>query len=516
MHKILLMILFDRHERRISINRVLLLSLALFVASARAEVRLPKILGSHAVLQRDQPIHVWGWSQPGETVSVSFIGSTQIATGDRLGHWSVYLPPRPAGGPFQMTVAGTNRIVLDDILIGDVWFASGQSNMEMPLKGFPGSAVVRNAAEEIRNANLSSLRLLLIPQKASPYPLSDFDGDVAWTLCSPETAAKFSAAAYFFGREIASREHVTIGLIDSTWGGTPAEAWVSLDSLSADSSLMPVFASWARMADQQADTPATLRAEKTEDDLARAAHAAPPKHSWHPDPASWAPSWLFNGMVAPAVNFGIKGVIWYQGETNSKLDRAPLYQKVFSTLIADWRRHWRQGDSPFLFTQISSFKSDETEDWSLVRDAQRRTLSVANTAMAVTIDIGDPDNVHPSDKRTVGVRLALAARAIAYHENVEYSGPLFSQTSTEPGAIRVWFTHTDGGLMIKGDPLQGFEVAGDDHQFAPAAAHIDGMSVVLVNPAVKAPKYVRYGWQNAPIVNLFNYMGLPASPFTSE
>jgi len=494
----------------------MLLSLAVSLASARAEIRLPKILSSHAVLQRAQPIHIWGWSEPGETVSVSFIGSTQIATGDRLGHWSLYLPPRPAGGPFQLTVAGANKIVLNDILVGDVWFASGQSNMEMPLMGFPGSAVVKNAAAEIRNANQPNLRLLLIPQKASPNPLTDFEGNVAWTLCSPETAAKFSAVAYFFGREIASREHVALGLIDSTWGGTPAEAWVSLDSLSADSSLMPVFASWARMADQQADIPALLRAEKAEDEVARMTHTAPPKHDWHPDSASWDPSWLFNGMVAPAINFGIKGVIWYQGETNSKLDRAPSYQKVFSTLIIDWRRHWRQGEFPFLFTQISSFKSDETENWSVVRDAQRRTLSVANTAMAVTIDIGDPENVHPSDKQTVGARLALAARAIAYHENIEYSGPLFCETSTEPGAIRVWFTHTDGGLMMKGNTLQGFEIAGEDHQFAPAAARIDGMSVVLMNQPVKAPKYVRYGWQNAPTVNLFNSVGLPASPFTSE
>jgi len=212
------MALFDMHGCRVSTDRVALLLLALFVASARAEIRLPKMLSNHAVMQRDQPVHIWGWSQPGETVSVSFKGSTQTATGDRLGYWSVYLPPQSAGGPFQLTVVGTNTIVLNDIMIGDVWFASGQSNMEMPLKGFPDSAVVKNAAAEIRSANQPNLRLLLIPQKASPYPLSDFEGDVAWTLCTPETAAKFSAVAYFFGREIASREHVPVGLIDSTWG----------------------------------------------------------------------------------------------------------------------------------------------------------------------------------------------------------------------------------------------------------------------------------------------------------
>ncbi len=279
---------------------------------------------------------------------------------------------------------------------------------------------------------------------------------------------------------------------------------------------MPVFATWARMADEQSEVAALRRAEKREDEAARQAHTAPPQHPWHPDPESYDPSWLFNAMVAPATNFAIKGVIWYQGETNSKLDRAPLYHRVFSTLINDWRRQWHQGDFPFLFTQISSFKSDETEIWPVVREAQLQTLSLANTAMAVTIDIGDPENVHPSDKQTVGARLALAARALAYHEKVVYSGPLFRQTSTDPGAIRVWFDSVDGGLTAKGGPPEGFEIAGDDHRFVPATARIDGETVVLTSPEVKEPKFVRYGWQNAPTVNLFNSAGLPASPFTSE
>jgi sialate O-acetylesterase len=490
--------------------------MAIIATSARAAIRLPKILSSHAVLQQDQPIHIWGWSDPGENVTTSLGKETVTATGDRLGRWSAYLPPQHAGGPFQLTVAGTNKIVLDDILLGDVWFASGQSNMEMPLSGFTGSAVVHNAAEEIRNANQPAMRLLLIPRKATPYPLNDFEDNAAWTACTPETAAKFSAVAYFFGREIAAREHVAIGLIDATWGGTPAEAWVSLDGLSANSSLMPVFASWAKMAAQQSDMQALLQAEQRDDEAARAAHTQPAKHPWHPVAASWTPSWLYNAMISPAVDFGIKGVIWYQGETNSKLDRAPLYQQVFSTLIADWRRHWHEGDFPFLFTQISSFKSDETEDWPTVREAQRRTLSLANTGMAVTIDVGDPDNVHPSDKQTVGARLALVARALAYHENLEYSGPLFRQATTEQGAMRVWFTHGDRELVAKGSTVEGFEIAGDDHRFVVATARIDGVSLVVSSPEIKAPKYVRYGWQNAPEVNLYNSQGLPASPFTSE
>lgn len=503
-------------RRHVPFAFVLIAFIATGVPVAHGEVRLPKILGSHAVLQRDQPIHVWGWSEPGEKITASLNGTTQAAVGDRLGNWSLYLPPQKAGGPFQLIVAGMNRVVLDDILIGDVWFASGQSNMQMPLNGFPGSAVVKDAAEEIRHANQPNLRLLLVPRKASPFPLLDFVGDAAWTICSPETAAKFSAVAYFFGRDIAAQQHVPIGLIDSSWGGTPAEAWTSLDGLSADASLMPVFATWADMANEQAEVPATIAAEEREDAAARQAHAPLPEHPWHPDATSWNPSWLFNGMIAPAVGFRIKGVIWYQGEANTELARAPLYGKVFPALIADWRRHWHEGDFPFLFVQISSFKSTPDEDWPPVREAQRRTLSLANTAMAVTIDIGDPDNVHPADKQTVGARLALAARGIAYREDVEYSGPLFRQTSLEGRGVRVWFDHLARGLVAKNGALQGFEIAGDDRHFVPAAARVDADTVLVSNPEVERPKYVRYAWENAPAGNLYNSVGLPASPFTSE
>jgi sialate O-acetylesterase len=221
-------------------------------------------------------------------------------------------------------------------------------------------------------------------------------------------------------------------------------------------------------------------------------------------------------MVAPETPYTIKGVIWYQGESNSKLAFAPIYAKLFPALIADWRAQWHEGDFPFLYVQISNFTSNATEAWAIIREAQRRSLSVANTGMAVTIDIGDPGNVHPPDKQTVGARLALAARALAYGESVEYSGPLFRQAAPDGDGVRVWFDHTAHGLVAKGDALQGFEIAGDDGRFVTAAARIDGQTVVVSNAQVAAPKYVRYGWANAPVVNLFNSEGLPASPFTSE
>ena len=491
----------------------LALLLACYPRTATCEARLPGILSSHMVLQRDKPIHIWGWSDPGEKVSVEFHGISRTVAGDRLGNWSVFLPPETAGGPYQLSVTGSNRIVLDDVLIGDVWFASGQSNMEFPLKGFAG-APLKDSAEEIARASQPQIRLLHIPQKAAAFPL--WNSDASRTVCSPATAANFSAVAYFFGRELTAREHVPIGLIDATWGGTVAEAWTSLQAISADAALMPVFATRARMMQTQGEMAAILAKEKREDLAAQQAGQAPPKHPWHPAPESWAPAALFNGMVAPVTPYTIKGVIWYQGESNSKLAFAPMYAKLFPALIADWRAQWHEGNFPFLFVQISSFTSDATESYAMIREAQRRSLSVANTAMAVTIDIGVPDNVHPPDKQTVGARLALAARALAYGENVEYSGPLFRQATPGVDGVRVWFDHAAHGLVAKGDALQGFEIAGDDGRFVTAAARIDGETVVVSNPQVADPKYVRYGWANAPVVNLFNSEGLPASPFTTE
>ena len=495
---------------RISVLACLAAALA---PSGQCEVKLPGIISSHMVLQRGMPIHVWGWSDPGEKVSVEFNGASRSAVGDELGDWSVYLPPQSAGGPYQLTIAGSNRIVLDDVLIGDVWFASGQSNMEMPLKGFNG-APLKDSAKEIANANNPRIRLLLIPHKSSDFPLRD--ADASWTVCSPETAANFSAVAYFFGRDIVNQEHVPVGLIDSTWGGTVVEAWMSLDAISSDAGLMPVFATRAEMMKAQADANAIMARNRREDTAARQAGTTPPPHPWRPAPESWAPAGLFNGMVAPVTPYTIKGVIWYQGESNSRLTFAPMYVKLFPALIRDWRTQWREGEFPFLYVQISSFKSNATEAWAVIREAQRRTLSVANTAMAVTIDIGNPDNVHPADKQTVGYRLALTARALAYGEDVVYSGPIFRQATPEGDDVRVWFNHTADGLTAKGGALEGFEIAGEDRNFVSANARIDGKTVVVSNPDVKDPKYVRYGWANSPEVNLYNSAGLPASPFTSE
>ncbi len=485
-------------------------------AAAPAEVKLPHMLSDHAVLQRNAPIHIWGWADPGENVTVRFHDQTRTATADDLGKWSLWLMPEKAGGPYTLTATGSSGgagVRLSDLLVGDVWLASGQSNMEMPLNGFPGSAVLKNGAEEIAHATLPTVRLLRLEHATSEFPLNDISA--TWTECNPQTAAEFSAVAYFFGREINEKEKVPVGLIDTTWGGTPVESWISLMGISSDAGLMPLFRSRALFAQDLADEDAMRAKEKRDRDAAAAAHQPPPEQHWHPNPASWEPSALFNSMIAPETLYTIKGVIWYQGETNSDPERAPLYVKEFPALIADWRKAWGEGDFPFLFVQISNFYSPN-EDWGTIRDAQRRTLAVTDTAMAVTLDVGTRNNVHPPDKQTVGGRLALAARAMVYSERgLEYSGPLFREATVEGGSMRVWFDHAESGLTSEG-ATAGFEIAGEDSKFVPATAKIDGSTVVVQAAGVAHPKYVRYGWAGWTDANLFNKEKLPASTFTSQ
>jgi sialate O-acetylesterase len=481
----------------------------LIVPAALSETRLPHILSDHAVLQRGHPIHIWGWDDPGATVDVTFRKQHVTTTTDNLGEWSVYLQPEPAGGPDTLSVHGTSQITRTDILVGDVWFASGQSNMEIPLKGFSSSAVIKNAAQEIASANHPRIRLLRFPRASDAIPQND---QVAtWTDCTPATATDFSAVAYFFGREIEQREHVPIGLIDSTWGGTPVSSWVSLRALSADSSLMPVFSARARFAEKQSDLAAIVAFEERQNAAEKAQGKPLAFHPWHPDETSWDPSFLFNGMIAPATPYTITGFLWYQGEADSDPRSNPqLYSREFSAMIADWRSRWNEGDLPFLYVQISSFNSPG-ESWGEVRDQQRRTLSVANTAMAVSLDVGESGNVHPPDKQTVAARLALAARSMVYGERVPYIGPLPRSVTPIDAGLRVWFNHSEG-LRAREGAVRGFEVAGPDGVFHPADATIEGDSV-LVHATGTGPWRLRYAWTSYSDANLYNAAGLPASTF---
>jgi len=469
------------------------------------------------VMQRDLPVHVWGMASPGQSVTVAFRGESRLVNADQLGHWNAYLKPGPAGGPFTLTVtpgpasnqaSNQGAITREDIMVGDVWVASGQSNMEFPLNRSS------TAAQDLPNAANPQIRLLMIRKRTADYAMWDADTD-GWTPSSPETAKDFSAVAYYFARDIAARQHVTIGLIDATWGGTVGESWVRLTALGEDASLAPIFASRGRMTDDAADADAEQADEKKQLEEAKAAGKPAPQFPWHPPLMSWGPGLLWNGMIAPLTPLPIRGALWYQGESNSALARVHSYDRVMRTLIGDWRRQWGIGDFPFLYVQISNFKSTPREDWAELREQQVRTLAMRNTAMAVTIDIGNPDDVHPTNKLDVGLRLARAARVLTYGESIEFSGPMFRQATTEAGSIRAWFDHAKG-LNAKGGTITGFEVAGRDGKYVPASATIDGATVVVSSPDVPAPVYVRYGWANSPQCNLFNGEDLPASPFNSE
>jgi sialate O-acetylesterase len=496
---------------------LLLLGALALPPPAPAEVTLSALFADHMVVQRGLPVHVWGDAEPGEGVTVTFRGAARATTADGLGRWSLHLPAGTAGGPFELTVQGANTLVLRDVLVGDVWLASGQSNMELPLR------LAADPGREIAAADCPQVRFLQILPRPADHPLETLDAAAVrpWTPCRPENAAAFSAVAYHFAREIQQRTGAPVGIVQSCWGGTPAEAWTSLRTLAADPALLPVFAGRADIAAGRATFlrrfAQAQRAYARALAAGQAAGLTDPAQEWHPSFEGWAPGALYNGMIAPLTPFPLTGVIWYQGESNSEPWQFPIYDRLFPALIADWRHAWAQGDFPFLFVQLANFGRPPPEwHWPEVREAQRRSLRVANTAMVVTIDLGEAGEIHPKNKRDVGRRLALAARALAYGECLDYAGPLFRQATPDGGALRIQFDHTGGGLVGRGPAVTGFELAGADRQFVAANATIDGKSVLVSSPAVPAPRFVRYGWASDPACTLYNTAGLPASPFTSE
>ncbi|HYO81932.1 MAG TPA: sialate O-acetylesterase, partial [Bryobacteraceae bacterium] len=463
-----------------------------------ADVRLPYLFADGMVLQRDMPVQVWGSANGGERVEVSFRGASRTTKADQLGRWSVALPPGTAGGPFELNV---NARVFRDVLVGDVWIAAGQSNMEWPVRW---SA---NPDAERASARYPKIRLARTMHRVSGHPLSDWVGQ-QWQPCSPESVEHFSAVAYHFGRELHTRTGIPIGLIQSAWGGTPIEAWTSLRGISSDPGLMPVFREWARLTEQHEvellQFPTRMAMWKAQAAKARAQGRAapePPEMRRRPG-GQWTPGGLFNAMIAPLTRWGIRGVIWYQGEANTSPERAPLYERLLPILIQDWREQWGQGAFPFIIVQLANYKAAPDSMWPTVRDAQRRALSVASTALAVTVDIGDPEDIHPRNKREVGRRLALAVEGL--------TGPLLRQAIREGDGFRLWFDHVHGGLRARAN-LAGFEVASTDGIFRPATATIQGETVLV--QGVPNPAWVRYAWSDNPQPSLFNARDLPASPF---
>ncbi len=491
----------------------------LLAATAFADVRLARIFSDHAVLQRGKPVPVWGTAEPGEKVTVEFRGQKISTVASDSGEWRVTLKPMPAGGPFQMTVRGNNTVVLNDLLVGEVWVASGQSNMEWPV------ALSNNAEQEIAQANNPQIRLFVVPKAVADRPLKDLSGG-AWQPCTSETVRNFSAVGYFFARELQRALKVPVGVIETAWGGTPAESWTSKPTLMAHPSLRYLLENWRRA---EVDYPLAL--ENYQRQLAEWERAAaqaraegkpePKKPDPPQDPRTnpWKPSGLFNAMIAPIVPYAIQGAIWYQGESNA--GRAYEYRTLFPAMIQDWREAWAQGDFPFLFVQLANFMPARPEPgesaWAELREAQLMTLSLPKTGMAVAIDIGDANDIHPRNKQDVGKRLALNALAIAYGKKVVYSGPIYERMKREGNAIRLYFKHVDGGLTTpNGEPLKGFAIAGADRKFVWADARIGGNTVVVSSPQVPEPVAVRYAWADNPVCNLYNRAGLPASPFRTD
>jgi sialate O-acetylesterase len=648
------------------ISRILLTGLFIFVIHiSYAQIMLPACFTDNMVLQRQTKVNLWGTETPGKnfTITTSWNNKTYKAAADTGGSWKIKISTPVYGGPYTITFNDGEISTLKNILIGEVWVCSGQSNMEMPLTGFYGD--VLNLQYELADAaNYSEIRMLKIDNKTSFTPLTNVQTKGGWAVCGPQTVRDFSAVAYFFAKNLFIDKHVPIGIINSTWGGTVAEAWTSGSALKT----MPDFAPFVNAAeggltqkklDARYQTELSrwidsinvkdpgfqqgklLWAESGFDDSAWQKMIIPAywEQAGVPDydgtmwfrkkvaiPAAWAgkdlklnmggiddydvsyfngaeightesffykrsytipgslvkagentiavrvfdngglgginkgplqlslatdttgqidlagqwayhtanvltllpqppaqsnspnrPTLIYNAMISPILPYTIKGVIWYQGESNA--DRATQYRRLFPLLINDWRQKWNEGNFPFYFVQIANYNATgqpPAADWAALRDAQLSTLSVPNTGMAVTIDIGDANRIHPQNKQEAGRRLALIARAKTYGENIPYSGPLYKSNVIKGNKIELEFTHTDNGLLAKGDTLKGFTIAGADKKFYPANAVISGHKVIVSSSAVANPVAVRYAWANNPLCNLYNGANLPASPFRTD
>jgi sialate O-acetylesterase len=504
------------------------LSILLFISSPMlADVKLAILFCDHMVLQQGMSVPVWGTAGPGEQVVVSLGQHKQTTTAGPDGKWMVRLADVETGGPFEMTVTGRNTLTVKDIYVGEVWLCSGQSNMDMTVaredRYWCG---VQNEAEEVAATKYSLIREFKVRLKMTDTPQTDVEGQ--WVVCSPQTVGRFSATAYFFARELHKKLNVPVGLVTSSYGASTAEAWTSRTALEARPELVFLLDAYAQKKkeyDPNGAAAQKYRAAMEQWEKAAAQAKAEgkdrPKEPKNPNPKQdqHNPCVLYNGMIAPLAPYAIRGVIWYQGESSGPT--ADKYFNLMETLIQNWRQMWGQGDFPFLFVQLANNGKLATQPdgsgWmARVREGQLKTLTVPNTAMAVAIDIGDANNIHPKNKQEIGLRLALAARALAYHESIPYSGPIYDSMTIEGSAVRLRFKHTDGGLVAKGEKLVGFGIAGEDSNFVWADAKIDGDTIVVSSLQVAKPIAVRYGWADNPPVNLYNKAGLPASPFRTD
>jgi sialate O-acetylesterase len=467
-------------KTRLVVTSVTLL-LMLCCANAPANIKLSSLLSSNMVLQRDSDVNIWGWADPGEEVrvDVGWSRSPVSVVADADGRWLARVKTTGASGPYTVTLHGKNDIFLANIMLGEVWVCSGQSNMEFTIKALGGwGSYYREDKEDLSKHDYTGLRIFTVLKDTANAPLDTCRG--TWVIADTSSVENSSATAFFFGRELYRRLNVPVGLIVSSWGGTPAETWTRMEYVENDKDLQFYLSD-------------------------------PNKSQWGPA----RPALLYNAMIYPLIKYGIKGVIWYQGESNR--NDARLYTKLMTALITNWRHDWDEGDLPFYYVQIAPYQYDEPLSGTLLREAQLKTLAVPNTGMAVTMDIGNIHNIHPKNKQEVGRRLALWAFAKTYGVQVPAcSGPLYRAMKKEGGRIRLFFDHSDGGLVMHGGAADEFFIAGADRNFVPAQAAIEGETVIVCSPAVAEPEAVRFAFADTAVSSLFNKVGLPASSFRTD
>ena len=523
-------------------------------AACHAAVRVPAIIGEHMMLQAGGRTPIYGWADPGEAVAVSVGDAKATTTTGPDGKWQViFTGLKPSATPVTVTISGTNTLTYQDVLIGDVWVCSGQSNMALPVRRVLGRDV--NNPQGLGQANQPQMRLFKLPKDTVLDPQDDCKG--SWAVCTPGEAKEFSATGYFFGRDIHLSEKTPVGLINACRGGSSGQMWTSLEGLKSD----PALANYLKeIVAAKADFPQRKEAylkwkqasaqwpeilKRWEAESAKAlAEGKPPPAKPEPPPVKCArpegmdawednvmalPTVLFNSMIAPIIPFGIKGAIWYQGEGNA--DEWELYRSLFPAMVRDWRTRWGQGDFPIYTVQLSSYRPPRAEpgesNWAAFREIQTQLQTlVPNSGMAVTVDIGNPDDIHPLSKAEVGRRLALVALAKTYGRSLEYSGPIYQRMQIRDAKVVLHFTQVGGGLTAKGgEPLKRFAIAGADRKFVWGEAKIEPSTssgqvadtVVVSSPQVATPVAVRYAWDiNPDGCNLFNAAGLPASPFRTD
>ncbi|MBI3878756.1 MAG: sialate O-acetylesterase [Verrucomicrobia bacterium] len=491
------------------LNRLLLLAALLAAVSARADVRLPNLFTDHMVLQQGLKAPVWGWADDGEKVTVEFKGQ-KISTVAKGGRWQVALAKLKADAkPATLKVSGKNSVEVKDVVVGEVWVASGQSNMEFALKSS------HNSTNDIAAAANPLLRLFHVPKLKANAPTNNIP--TTWAVASPETVPGITAVGYYFARDLQKALGVPVGLIQSDWGGSPAEVWMSEAALTTNPEYKrDIFDAYGdalkKYRGQKAAYDQELAALKAAKNLDELKKIKPPREPWKPTE-------LYNGMIAPLIPYAIKGAIWYQGESNA--NRAEQYRRLFADMIRNWRGDWGQGDFTFLAVQLAPHHKIEAEpkdcSWAELREAQQLIGKVLKNAGTVVInDVGDEADIHPKKKRPVGERLAIAARGIAYGQKITYSGPAYRSVKFSGADATISFDHVGKGLEARGGELTGFAICGADKKWVWARAEIRGGKIVVSNAQVTKPVAVRYGWADFPVVNLWNKDGLMASPFRTD